>query len=111
MGTLGWYRQDGVLSDRTTLQPRAIDAGSGRLGRLADPIEAQNVNAFDEVPNSTWFTNRQFFSRRPEEELTAGPTTDRGAPDTAGPWTAIAAKASLGSTPGSSSGIRKTMSI
>ncbi|MBX3337977.1 MAG: hypothetical protein KIS97_17985 [Nitrospira sp.] len=67
---------------------------------LADPIEAQNVNAFDEVPNSTWFTNRQFFSRRSEEELTAGPTTDRGAPDTAGPWTAIAAKASLGSTPG-----------
>ncbi|HEV8329533.1 MAG TPA: hypothetical protein VGQ08_18840 [Nitrospiraceae bacterium] len=67
---------------------------------LADPVEAQNVNAFDEVPNSTWFTNRHFFSRVSKDELASGPTTDRGAPDTTGVWTAISGKESLGSTPG-----------
>lgn len=67
---------------------------------LADPLEAQNINALDEVPNSTWFTNRHFFSRLSAEDLARGPTTDRGAPDMTGVWTAISGKESLGSTPG-----------
>lgn len=67
---------------------------------LADPLEAQNVTAFDEVPDSTWFTNRHAVTRLPSDQLMHGPTTDQGAPDMTGTWTAISAKESLGSTPG-----------
>ena len=66
---------------------------------LADPREAGNVNAMDEVPNSSWFTNRHFFSPLTQEELARGSTTGRG-PDPEGVWTAISGKESLGSTPG-----------
>lgn len=67
---------------------------------LADPMEAQNIDAFDEVPDSTWFTNRHALTRLSSDELARGPTTEHGAPDMTGPWTAISAKESLGSTPG-----------
>ena len=66
---------------------------------LADPREAGNVNALDEVPNSTWFTNRHFVSPLTPEELRRGPTTGQP-PDADGQWTVISAKESLGSTPG-----------
>ncbi len=66
---------------------------------LADPIEAGNVNALDEVPNSTWFTNRHFVSPLSPEELGRGSTTGRR-PDPDGTWSVISAKESLGSTPG-----------
>lgn len=67
---------------------------------LADPMEAQNIDVFDEVPDSTWFTNRHGRTRLSSDELTGGPTTAAGAPDMTGAWTAISAKESLGSTPG-----------
>ncbi|MBX3305386.1 MAG: hypothetical protein KF751_04960 [Nitrospira sp.] len=67
---------------------------------LADPMEAQNIDAFDEVPDSTWFTNRHELTRLSSNELTDGPATENGAPDMTGPWTAVSAKESLGSTPG-----------
>ena len=66
---------------------------------LADPIEAQNVDAFDEVPDSTWFTNRHRVDRLSHDELAHGPALGQG-PDPTGIWTAISAKESLGSTPG-----------
>ena len=66
---------------------------------LTDPVEAGNVNALDEVPNSTWYTNRHFVSPLSQEELHRGPTTGRP-PDPGGQWTVISAKESLGSTPG-----------
>ncbi len=44
---------------------------------LADPVEAGNVNALDEVPHSTWFTNRHVVSPLSQEELRRGPTTAR----------------------------------
>ncbi len=66
---------------------------------LADPMEAGNVNGFDEVPNSTWFTNRQAISPLSQDELGRGPTTGNP-PDPNGQWTVISAKESLGSTPG-----------
>ncbi len=84
------------------------------MGRLFDPAHlvrrvgtifggdaaapAANVNSLDEVPNSTWFTNRiGLFPVTPEEAATGlltGP-----APSTAGPWTVVAAKTE-GVTPG-----------
>jgi hypothetical protein len=66
---------------------------------LADPMEAQNIDAFDEVPDSTWFTNRHSVTRLSHEELARGPAIGSG-PDPTGIWTAISAKESLGSTPG-----------
>ena len=53
--------------------------------------QAKNINALDEVPNSTWFTNRHARNPMSLEELKRGP--DRGTgPDLDGPLTIIAAK-------------------
>lgn len=66
---------------------------------LADPLEAQNVDAFEEVSNSTWFSNRHAVTRLSREELARGSAIGPG-PDRTGDWMAISAKESLGSTPG-----------
>lgn len=60
--------------------------------------EALNTNNFDEVADSSWFTNR--LGRRPmtAEELKRGPNTS-GGPDPTGPWTIVRAKTE-GKTPG-----------
>lgn len=59
---------------------------------------ASNVNALDEVPNSTWFTNRIGLRPMSPEDVAAGPTTGDG-PDRSGTWTVIRAKTE-GVTPG-----------
>jgi hypothetical protein len=68
------------------------------IPRYARPKPAANVNSVDEVPDSSWFTNR--ISRRPmtPEEIHRGPNTSAG-PDTSGTWTIVAGKAD-GITPG-----------
>jgi len=72
---------------------------SRHLRRLTDrPKEAYNVNVFDEVPNSSWFTNRNAHRRMSIEEIVRGPDTGDG-PDTENTWTIIRAKAE-GVTPG-----------
>ena len=62
------------------------------------PKQAMNVDAFDEVPNSTWFTNRNAFKQMSPEEIARGPDTGTG-PDQSGPWEIFRAKAQ-GVTPG-----------
>jgi hypothetical protein len=52
--------------------------------------EAVNVNAFDEVPNSTWFTNRNLLRAIPVADLAQGPDSS-AVP--AKPWTIKHAKA------------------
>jgi hypothetical protein len=59
---------------------------------------AANVNALDEVPNSTWFTNRVGFFPMTPEEIARGPGAGNG-PDRSGPWTIFSAKTE-GVTPG-----------
>ena len=60
--------------------------------------QAKNVNAFDDVPNSTWFTNRNGKRPMSVEELKRGP--DRGSgPLADGPLTIIDTK-DEGATPG-----------
>ena len=72
---------------------------SRHLRRLAGrPKEAYNVNAFDKVDNSSWFTNRNAHRRLSIEEIVRGSDTGDG-PDTGKPWTIIRAKAE-GVTPG-----------
>ena len=60
-------------------------------------IRALNVNTLDEVPDSSWFTNRLGREAMSVEALVRGPLTTNG--PVAGPWTVIAGK-SEGISPG-----------
>ena len=53
------------VPDKILLSARALGARTQR--------EALDVNAFDEVPNSTWFTNRNHLRSVPVEQLRMGP--------------------------------------
>jgi hypothetical protein len=59
---------------------------------------APNVNALDEVPDSSWFTNRLDSLVRDPRAFARGPCKDPP-PDPEGPWTVIAGKPN-GVTPG-----------
>ena len=66
--------------------------GDGRIG-----LRAQNLNTIDEVPDSSWFTNRVGSRPVTREELLRGPNTMAGpAP---GRWTIVRPK-SAGVAPG-----------
>ena len=68
-----------------------LDAGD------EDARRAVNINTVDQVPDSSWFTNRIGRDRWTTERLVRGPDTGSGpAP---GPWTVVGAK-SEGITPG-----------
>ncbi|MEE9554956.1 MAG: hypothetical protein V3W18_11720 [candidate division Zixibacteria bacterium] len=72
---------------------------SRQLRRLAGkPKQAYNINAFGEVDNSSWFTNRNATSKLSIKQITRGPDTGDG-PDVSGTWTIIRAKLE-GVTPG-----------
>lgn len=68
-----------------------LDAGDQTLQR------AVNVNTVDEVPDSSWFTNRIGRDFWPVDRLVRGPDTGTG--PAAGTWTVIGGK-SEGITPG-----------
>ena len=72
--------------------PRAVRKLTGR------PYQAVNVDNFDEVPNSSWFTNRNRSRPMSPEAIRRGPNQLSG-PDTTGPWTVVKLK-SAGVTPG-----------
>jgi len=61
------------------------------------PVRAANVNTVDEVPDSSWFTNRAGSARWLAADAAKGP--DAGAGPAAGPWTIVSAKTE-GITPG-----------
>ncbi len=89
--------------DASAAKPKTITLGYDLgLNLFAHPgdsrmMRAQNVNTIDEVPDSSWFTNRILKRAMSLEELARGPDTNSGpAP---GPWTVIRAKRS-GVTPG-----------
>ena len=58
---------------------------------------AQNINTIDEVPDSSWFTNRIGRTGVPAEDLARGPNTDR--PPAPEKWVIVRAKAA-GAQPG-----------
>ena len=68
------------------------------FGRSAIGSEAVNVNTLDEVPDSTWFTNRHGIERMSIEELQGGPNRSDG-PHPNETWTVFKSK-SQGLTPG-----------
>ncbi len=63
---------------------------TGNILGVAPVQEADNVNALDEVPNSSWFTNRHFLERMSLDELRRGPGLAQ--PDTSGSWEIVAGK-------------------
>ena len=64
----------------------------------AAPKEAEDVNAFDEAPNSTWFENRIFFFPPTAEQVRRGSNLGEG-PDPNGNWEVVRGK-TQGVTPG-----------
>lgn len=62
----------------------------GKPGDAATDVRAQNVNSVDEVPDSSWFTNRILARPITNDELARGPLAGTGpAP---GPWTVVSPK-------------------
>lgn len=73
---------------------RNVRKVSGRM------TEAKNVNCFDELPNSSWFTNRHGLpqTRMTSDQIARG-VNITGGPDTSGIWTVFRPKMG-GITPG-----------
>ena len=68
-----------------------------KQGDLTPNVRAQNVNTIDEVPDSSWFTNRIYAKPLTIDEITRGPNTiDGPAP---GKWTVVRPK-TAGVAPG-----------
>ena len=74
------YHIDGFAVRRAT---RAMD--------MPDPVRAADVNALDEVPDSTWFVNRIGVRDLAVEEIRRGPNVDPS-PFDHRPWTITGAK-------------------
>ncbi len=103
-----FYPDDPIASD-AELQ----DASGVKPVKIADPYDfaensffgagdhsaprAMNINTLDEVPNSSWFTNRIGTKPMSIDEIVKGP--DKGTGPADGPWTIVAGKTE-GITPG-----------
>jgi len=69
----------------------------GKPGDITPNVKAQNINTIDEVPDSSWFTNRIYTRPITPDEVARGANTiDGPAP---GKWTVIRAK-TAGTAPG-----------
>jgi hypothetical protein len=79
-------------ADQMALRPLA------RLAYFPLASRAANVNALDEVPNSSWFTNRIGIHPMSIDEITKGSCVGKPL-DPEGPWTVVAAKPN-GANPG-----------
>ena len=62
----------------------------GNILNVAPPRQADNVNALDETPNSSWYTNRHFLHPMSLDELQTG--LGHARPDASGPWEIVAGK-------------------
>jgi hypothetical protein len=90
--------------DASGVQPREIDLVTDvllnlftRPGDQALDVRARDVNTIDEVPDSSWFTNRVGHRPVSIDELTRGPNAAAG--PAAGQWTVIRPK-TAGFAPG-----------
>ncbi len=73
--------------------PLTPDLLQNLFGNPGDPtpnVRAQNINTADEVPDSSWFTNRIYAKALSIDEITRGPLTSDG--PTPGKWTVIRGK-------------------
>ena len=79
------FLRDGQLIDANFYKP------ADRAMALPTPRRALGVNALDEVPDSTWFTNRIGVRDLTPEEVRIGPATV-GSPEAHRPWTVTKTK-------------------
>ena len=105
-----FYPDDPLLVDNDRLdvpeEPAEIALSDmfDRFGHIMTDLgdatrgEAQNVNTLDEVPDSSWFTNRHGVRRMSRDALVRGPDTIEG-PDMSAPWRVFRSKIG-GLTPG-----------
>jgi hypothetical protein len=103
-----FYQDDPVWVERDTedasgMKPTelslVVDLGYNFVAGRNTPTDtrAKNVNTVDEVPDSSWFTNRAGRMPLTIEDMTRGPDTTSG--PAAGAWTITSSK-SDGVTPG-----------
>ena len=96
-----WIEHD--TQDASAIKPLEIDLfvdlASNLVTGMHAPVagRAGNINTVDEVPDSSWFTNRLGYRRMTAEEIAIGPNTTDGPAD--GAWTVTSSK-SDGITPG-----------
>jgi hypothetical protein len=90
--------------DASRVQRTKVELGAELLlnlfARPGDPatgVRARNVNTIDEVPDSSWFTNRIYHREITADEIVRGPNASRG--PAIGKWTVVATKTS-GVAPG-----------
>jgi hypothetical protein len=89
---------DGFDQQFSRRAQRGFDLSRHLRSLASNPKQSFNVDAFDEVPNSSWFTNRNHMTEMSLEEIKRGPYTEDG-PSLNGTWTVIGAKTE-GVTPG-----------
>jgi len=74
------------VDQQFTLQiDQSLDLSRQLRNVLGKKKQAMNVNAFDEVRDSSWFTNRNFQQAMTFKEIIQGPNTVNG-PDRSGTW-------------------------
>src|SRR3990172_2214770 len=69
------------------------DLAENMFSKPGDPtpnVRAKDINTVDEVPNSSWYTNRIGSKPMTPDEIMKGPDTTSGPAD--GTWTVVAAK-------------------
>jgi len=98
-------RQPRVPEPEVAFSPFGWDGADNLVFRpMSDALalktsgESINVNSVDEVPDSSWFTNRIGKKPMTPEEVARGPCT-RPSPETEFPWTVTGAKVD-GANPG-----------
>ncbi len=86
--------------DKQAMMPleRRLDLSRQLRALAGRPKQAFNTDAFDEVADSAWFTNRNARHKLSGAEIERGPNTVDG-PDTSTVWTVVRAKTE-GVTPG-----------
>ena len=67
------------------------------VGDRRTNVRAQNINTIDEVPDSSWFTNRIYARSLSTDEIARGPNT--GDPPASARWVVVRGK-SAGAAPG-----------
>ena len=96
-----WIEHD--TQDASAIKPLEVDlfvdlASNLVSGRQASAARrAANINTVDEVPDSSWFTNRLGYRPMTAADIATGPDTTAGPAD--GAWTVTSSK-SDGITPG-----------
>jgi len=102
-----FYEDDPIVRERDTQDASAmkplevdllVDLTTNLIARRSvEAGRARNINSVDEVPDSSWYTNRAGARRLTPEEVFAGPDATNG-PEP-GTWTVTSSK-SDGVTPG-----------